>query len=229
MGGGTPIAKRIFDALVLARGPAVDAGNPQKIAYYETLAEARAIAAAWSTNERLGNQRDARRMTSMLERWEKIYGLRVDAKDTLAERRTRVAVAQARVGQASLSSAVYNEAVLALGEFFYAIEPTAPTVAQITVPSVSYPWGSVSDGAPWSSTVAHVLIRVQVPTGRADAELYERVAALADALEPMLPAWATWDWYRAPEVGAPVSVVGGPSAGGFYLDERNLNESVFDV
>ena len=39
----------------------------------------------------------------------------------------------------------------------------------------------------------------------------------------------TVDWYRAPELGTPITVSGGPSAAGFYLDERNLNESVFDV
>ncbi len=230
MGGGKSRVKLIFDALASARGTSIDATNPETIAYVETLAVARAIAGVWNTNQRLSFQWDARRMSpAMLERWETIYGISPGVDDELATRRGRVARAQARVGRGALYTAIYNELTDALGAFFVSIDFISPTNAVVTVPAGGYPFGTVVDGFPWLSTVAHILVRVVCPTGYSEHEFYEAVGLMAERLEPLLPAWTTWDWYRAPETGAPVAVVGGPSAGGFYLDERNLNESVFDV
>ena len=228
MGGGRPRAKLFLDALVAARGTAIDAGNPATVAYVETLAIARALAAAWGTNQRLANQWDARRMTSMLSRWERIFAIRRDPDDSDVVRRRRVELAQARVGRAAILTTIRAELVGALGEFFVAVEFLSVANAVITVPDGSYPFGVVVPTMPWSSTVSQILIRVQNP-GTAEHEFYEAIGLISDLIEPLIPAWATWLWYRAPQFGAPFDVPGGPSAGGFYLDERNLNESVFRV
>ncbi len=78
-------------------------------------------------------------------------------------------------------------------------------------------------------TVAHILVRIQKPAGATEAMFYEAAGKVAPALDPLVPAWVTFDWYRAP-LSTPINVVGGPSAGGFYLDdEHNLDNNVFDV
>jgi len=227
MGGGKSRVKLIFDSLVAARGTAINAGDSTTVAYVETMAVARAIAAAWNTNQRLANQWDARRMSpAMLVRWERIFALTPDVADSLVIRRARVAQAQARVGTAALYTVILSELTEVLGSVLVAIEFISPTVAHVNAPAGA-PFGAVNPHVPWSSTVAHILVRVQVPTGYADRDFYDAVSLIAGRLEPLLPAWATWNWYRAPETGAPIVVSGGPSAGGFYLDERNLDSSVF--
>jgi hypothetical protein len=229
MGGGTPIAKTIVDQLARARGTAVNASDPSTVAYLETLAIGRAIAAAWSTNERLANQWDALRMTDMLPRWEKIFRLRPRPTDTLVDRRQAVARAQARVGLETIHSTVTTALSTVLGPVFVAVEFLDSSLAIITVPDGTYPFGVVVDGVPWSSSVGTVLVRVERPNGYSEGDFYEAVGKISELLDDMLPADVDFLWYRAPETGASVNVPGGPSAAGFYLDERNLNESVFDV
>ncbi len=230
MGGGKPRVRLILEALAGARGTAIDAANPTTTAYVETLAVARAISAAWDTNERLAYQWDARRMSpAMLNRWEVIFALPVGVNDDLATRRGRLARAQARVGRGALLTTIQNELADALGPVFVAVEFISPSNAVITVPAGGYPFGIVVAGAPWSSTAARILIRVQAPPGYSEADFYAAIGLIGARLEPLIPAWSVWDWYRAPEFGAAINVAGGPSAAGLYLDERNLDESVFDV
>lgn len=229
MGGGKPRVKLIFDALAAARGTAINASDPTTIAYVETLAVARAIAAAWGTNERLSYQWDPWRMSpAMLARWERIFALQVSPNDDISVRRARLARAQTRVGRGALLTTIQNELSDALGAVLVGVEFVTPTNAVVTVPDPGYPFGVVVPGAPWSSSAAKILVRVQAPAGYSEADFYNAVGLISERLEPLIPAWSTWDWYRAPQVGAPITVAGGPSAAGFYLDERNLNESVFD-
>ncbi len=229
MGGGKPRVRLILEALAGARGTAIDAARSTTTAYVETLAVARAVSAAWDTNKRLAYQWDASRMSpAMLKRWEAIFALRVGVDDDLATRRGRLARAQARVGRGALLTTIQSELTDALGDIFVAVEFISPANAVITVPDVGYPFGIVVAGAPWSSSAAKILLRVQAPQGYSEADFYAAVGLIGARVEPLMPAWSVWDWYRAPEFGAPINVVGGPSAAGFYLDERNLNESVFD-
>lgn len=228
MGGGTPRVRLIFQALAAARGTALNASDPSTAASVETLAVARQISAAWDTNDRLALQWDARRMSpAMLTRWEKIYAITPDPADDLVTRRARLAKAQARVGRAAILTALSADLQEALGAVFIALEFISPDNAVITVPDVSYPFGLVVPGSPWSSTASSILVRVEQPAGYSAGDFYEAVGRIANVLEPAIPSWVTWHWYRAPEFGAPINVVGGPSAAGFYLDERNLNNSVF--
>ena len=227
MGGGTPRTKRILESLIAARGTAIAVGDRTSVAYVETLAVARALAAAWSTNQRLANQWDARRMTSLLERWESIFAIRSHPDASDASRRHLIELAQARVGRAALLTTISAELTDALGAKFVAVEFISVANAIITAPDGTYPYGIVVADMPWSSTVSQILIRVQATADETD--FYDSVGLIADRLDSLIPAWANWTWYRAPEFGAPSDVVGGPGAGGFYLDERNLNESVFRV
>lgn len=228
-GGGKPRAKIFRDAIATGRGTAYskDAGTAVAV---ENLAIGRAIARAWDTNERLGNIGNAQRMgVEMLERWEAIYSLNVGPDDTLATRRARLEVLQAAIGQASLLSYLTTLLIAALGPVFVAVETIDPSIANIGVPDGTYPFGNVVPGYPWFSTVNHILIRVTQPVGYRDDQFHDAVAQVFEIVDPMLPSHMTFDWYRAPELGAPIAVAGGPSAAGFYLDERNLDESVFDV
>jgi hypothetical protein len=228
-GGGTPKAKTFLGAMNAARGTAYDTTTGSAV-YVENLAIARAIARAWETNERLGNLWDARRMgTDMVVRWERIYELTPTPSDTWTDRRNRIEVVQAAVGEASLTSRIATLLANALGPVFVAVEAIGVGVANIGVPDGTFPFGNVVPGYPWFSTVNHLLIRVTQPANYRADQFYAAVGQVFDILDPMLPAHLTFDWYRAPEVGAPVSVPGGPSAAGFYLDERNLDESVFDA
>lgn len=229
MGGGTPRAKLIFDALVAARGTAIAAGDPNTTAYVETLAIARAISSAWGTNERLSNQWDARRMTSMISRWEVIFNLRSHPDDRAETRRHQIELAQARVGRGALLTTITAELSDAVGDKFVGVEFISVPNAVLTMPSAAYlfPGGLVIPGAPWSSSVAHLL--VQLTATGTESDFYDAIGIVADRLEPLLPAWTTWDWYRAPAGGVPLIVNGGPQAGGFYLDdEHNLDNNVFD-
>jgi uncharacterized protein YmfQ (DUF2313 family) len=229
MGGGKPTAVLLAESLAAARGTALAASNPTTAVYVETVAIARAIAAAWATNERLGHQWDARRMTDMLPRWEKIYGLSPSPDDSLNARRLAVEKAQQRVGQAAIPANVQQALIDALGDVFVALEYLTPTAATIHVPDGTYPFGTVAAGFPWYSTVARVFVLVVQPDEQPDRDFYAAVGRVVEILDPLLPAYMTFDWYRAPQVGAPISILGGPTRAGFYLDERNVNESIFDA
>ena len=77
---------------------------------------------------------------------------------------------------------------------------------------------------------ADFLVRLQKPDGFSEGEFYEQAGKVTSLLDDVLPAWCTFDWYRAPTGGPAVTVAGGPSAGGFYLDQdHNLDNHVFDI
>jgi len=230
MGGGGSRVKTILNSLASVRGSSFAATDSAKLVYLELLAIARAISAAWGTNQRLAALWDAKRIPfGMLARWEAIFGLSPAPTDDEPTRRARIGALQANVGRASLLSAIQQPIIDALGPVFVAFESISYANAVIRVPDGTYPWGTASVDAPWYSTTAHILIRVVKPAGFSEAAFYAAVAKISPILDAAVPAYVTWDWYRAPETGAAVVVAGGPSAGGFYLDERNLDNSVFDV
>ena len=231
-GGGRPPLKVLHESINAGRGTALDASNPDTIAWVEGMAYARAIYfAGVMTNERLSHQWDPARMTDMLSRWEAIYGLRPAPSDDDATRRAAVRAKMERfLVASSIHARLVTRLAADLGEVFSAIEYISTANAIITVPDASYPWGSVVSGRPWSSSVAHILILLVKPAGYTEGEFYEAAGKVAPALDGIVPAWCTFDWYRAPAAGAAVTVSGGPSQAGFYLDnDHNLDNSVFDV
>jgi uncharacterized protein YmfQ (DUF2313 family) len=218
----------ILDSLNADRGTAYDAATSTTTVYVENMAIARAVAAAWGTNERLGNLWVAGSMTDdVLERWERILAINPPPTDTGTERRERIAALFARFGQPVINGYLSTILAAELGDVFVAVESISYANARILVPDASYPWGVVvTGGSPWSSTVAHVMVRLQKPTGWTEREFYDAAGQVLPLLDPLLPVWATVDWYRPGAVS--VAVSGGPSAGGFYLDEAlNLDNQVF--
>ncbi len=228
LGGGTPRVKQILDSLNADRGTALDASNRLTTVYVENMAIARAISAAWGTNERLGHITTPSSMSmDVLARWEKIMAIYPSQSESEGDRRERVAERLARFGQATTEDRITDLLTDELGSAFVAVEHIDYDVARILVPDASYPWGIV-DGVPWSSTVAHILVRLQKPTGWSEADFYEAAGRVVTLLDPILPVWATVDWYRPGAVSA--NVAGGPSAAGFYLDEAaNLDNQVFNA
>jgi hypothetical protein len=74
-------------------------------------------------------------------------------------------------------------------------------------------------------------VRTQLPTNYRETDFLSAVASMNTFMDSVLPVWVSFDWYRSGST--PVNVSGGPSGGGFYLDEvppnRNLDFEVFDV
>lgn len=100
MGQSEAIAKSITDALNRGRGTALDTTELASPVWVENHAIARAIADVWHTNERLSLQTDLAR-TTMLERWEAIFGIIPSPAQTDRERREVLAERQSRTGKAT--------------------------------------------------------------------------------------------------------------------------------
>lgn len=227
-GGGRTRVQDCLDALNADRGTAFDAEDTESVVYAENMALARAISAAWGTNVRLGYLWDPMRCPlDVLARWERIMALYPRPEDNEVTRRRRVLAIFEAIGKATVNGLVHSLLEPALGEALVAVEHISVDNAVITVPDDSYPWGSVSGSSPWSSTVSHILIRLQKPAGWTEAQFYEAAGKVSQLLDPALPVWVTFDWYRAGETS--VAVEGGASAAGFYLDDdANLDNQVLD-
>jgi uncharacterized protein YmfQ (DUF2313 family) len=228
-GGGTPTLKTVHRSLNQQRGSALDAGNAATTVWLEGLALARAIVFdGWHTNQRLAHQWDPRRVTDMLSRWESALKLRPLPGATPLQRRTALLQRFERFAGIANHAKLLKNLSEALGEFFGAVEYISIANAVIHVPDATYPWGTPALGANWTNTVAHILVLVQKPDGYTEAELYAAAAKVGPIVDDVAPAWITYAWYREPLSGG-VFVSGGPSAGGFYLDdEHNLDNNVFD-
>jgi uncharacterized protein YmfQ (DUF2313 family) len=231
-GGGRPRLRLVHDALNAARGTALDASNSDTVVWVENMAYARAITFdGYGVNDRLGNQRDPDRMTSMLPRWEKILGISPSPTATEKERRDVVKKRRQRFLDATaLHSRIQNVMRAELGDVFVQLEYISYANAVINVPDSTYPWGTVNVAAPWSTTTSVMLVLCQKPAGYTEGDYYEAIAKVHPALEQIMPAWMKWYAYRGPQTYPAVSVSGGPSRGGFYLDDPNqLDNCVFSV
>jgi hypothetical protein len=80
---------------------------------------------------------------------------------------------------------------------------------------------SITNAVPWSSNVAHIQIQVQVPGGWSESQFQAAIGNVFPVLDSIMPAWATWDWWRVDSVHG---------TKGFYLDSpHNLDNDIFDV
>lgn len=229
-GGGKPELQVVHESLNQQRGTALDATNPATVVWLVNHAIARALVFdGWGVNQRLACQWDPDRMTDMLPRWEQIMKIAVPFGAADADRRAAVKLRWSRFGQSARHAQLTTELAAALGAAFVAVEYISPANAVIHVPDNTFPWGTVSPGAPWTSTVARILVRLRKPVGWTESDFYAAAGKVSVILDPILPSGATFDWYRAPSVGTPITVGGGPSGAGFYLDEPNLDLLVFDA
>lgn len=231
-GGGKPALQTFHESLNSQRGTALDAGNSTTTAWLEDMALMRAIVFdGWHTNQRLAHQWDPRRMTDMLERWERILKLRPAPGRTDKERRDAVLERFERFAGVANHAKLIKHLETVLGDAFVGVEYITVANAVVVVPDGSYPWGTPTTDStrPWSSTVARILVQITKPTGWTESQFYEAAAKVGPIVDAIAPAWVTYDWYRAPEGYPPIVVSGGPQAAGFYLDaEHNLDNNVFD-
>lgn len=216
-------------SLAQQRGTAVDAGTEGTVAWIETMAFARAVVFdGWGTNDRLGHQWDPNRMTDMRARWETILTLRPGPTATDPERRTAVLRKFERFEAGAGRSELIGRLTEKLGDVYVDLEYIGPTIAGVTVPTAGYPWGSVVAGKPWSSNVAELIVKLQKPTGWSEAQFYEAVGGVRQALDDVVPAWVTYLWYRPSVDSANVNISDGPSEAEFWLDEDyNLDNHLF--
>lgn len=228
-GGGRPTIGRVLDSLVAQLGSAYDGSSNTTVWAYAT-AYARAIAELYSTNLRLSHQWDPVRMTDFLPRWETILKIYPPVGSTLVSRRAAVAAAFARIGKPPTYQAVIDQLTTVLSPIPFRIVHGSSATANVWTP-VGWPMGTHPTGstftpamAPyvqplpdWYSTVAEITIIVSKPAGIGDGDFYTRLGAIHTVLDPLLPAWATWQWIRQDiHPGA-----------GFFLDEPNVDQEGF--
>jgi len=234
-GGGVSRIATLSDAFAAAIGDAYSKQD-SSLVVARNRAIARMLNAAWSTNERLGNSADPYRMhVSMLDRWDNALAVPLISDVSEVSRRDALSLRFERVGKAPNQNRLRDEITAALGDVLVDIYYVPFEYARVRVPDTSYPFGGVSESphgvfgvsAPWYSTTAHVLVLVDKPQAMTESQLLDTLAAMVQRVDAVLPSWATLSWYRAPEAGAPIDVPLGPQNTGMYLDERNLNNSVF--
>jgi len=229
-GGGQTQLEILLISLNNAMGTAYTT-DQTSVVYLRNLAMAKVIRQMLSSNQRLANQGDPNKLSTLLSRWEKIMALPINPDLSDTERRLRVSKLIARFGAVETYQYVTDTLTRELGPVFVSLEFIDVSLALIGVPDGSYPYGSVFPGNPWFSTVDHILIRLQKPAGYNEAQFYEAAGKVGLILDPILPVWNTFDWYRAPEPGPPIDMSPeGPTAAGFYLDqEHNLDNNILDV
>lgn len=227
---GKPLTELLHESLNAQRGPAYDTESSTSIVRLENLAYSRALACdGWEVNDRLALQWDPLRTTDMLPRWERIFRLRPGPTVSETERRTDLRDRWQLFGAIANQGRIVTELQERLGSYLVAVEYISLANAIVHAPDGSYPWGTVATGYTWYSTVAHFLVRLQKPTGATEGDFYEAAGQVSLVLDPLVSSFVTFEWYRAP-ISAAVVVNGGPSAGGFYLDdEHNLDNNVFDA
>lgn len=188
LGGGADRRLRaLYTSLNQQLGTAYDTTDDSTVVP-ETHAEARLLERVWSGNQRVANQFDPVRMTDMLPRWERIFGIPARAGDTDAARRARVGAKFAALGGNPNSDGVQTVVAAALGALLVGIEYTPLGSA------VSH-WAGTGEPGMWTSTCAHILIRVVRPTsGVFSPAQRAALGSLMLILNDFLPAWTTVDW-----------------------------------
>lgn len=207
-GGGKTRVQAIYEALNESLGTAYDTSDTSNVTA-ETMAEARALAAVWSANRRLSLQWDPARMTDFVSRWEKIFDLHPATTDSMNDRRDAL---RAKFLALAGPSTVSDACAALLGDSFVGIETTPLASALIRWPANGY-------ASEWRSSVAHILVRVQIASNQTLAEFIKLMGKLTLMLDDLLPAATTFDWATFADNGGD----------GFYLDEdHNLNFESFD-
>jgi uncharacterized protein YmfQ (DUF2313 family) len=214
VGGDDDVVDAILEGLNAAHGTAYDTSESSNV-YVENAAYADAIAGIYDTNQRIANQADPQRMTSMLPRWERIMKIAPSDGATMPERRREVARRWGRVGVVTTDQSLFDEVRDVIGDVLVAIEYDIPATA-----TTFWPSGTPNVYAPWYSTISIAKVHVEPTSGMTYDEFCQAVGQAIPVLDARLPAWATWmTWRNDPVTGLPE----------FILDrDHNLDWSVFD-
>jgi hypothetical protein len=212
-GGGKSTAQAIYETLNIALGTAFDTSDGSTVTA-ETSADARAIAAVWSANARMANNRDPQRMTDMLGRWEAIFSIRPHVDDSDNTRRDRVELKFMALG-GPLYATLEEICSFLLGDIYIGLEKI--TLAEA---NANWPGGTPSKPDMWNSTIAKMLVRVVRPgqeVGITRQEYFENLREMMMFLRDFISSWAVVQWG--------CFNVGGTR--GFKLDEANLDIETF--
>lgn len=153
----------------------------------EVYAQASALAQIWAANRRSANQAIPARMLEELPREEEILGLRPAPTDTPLDRRASVAAKRRGLAGNTLAD-IEATCRAVLGANFEAVE-TVDADDQITY------WPGINPGPPgreWSSNRCAIGVRMNT-VGITDDQRDTKIAALAEKLDAMLPAWMTFE------------------------------------
>lgn len=206
-GGGRRRLQTLYEALNQSLGSGYDTSDSSTVTA-ETMAQARALDAAYSGNRRMAYVMDpARCPAEIVPRLEFIFGIRPHRSDTLPARR-RVLAAAFLV----LNGNVLIEDVIATiaGSSFIGIEIHPLSTATIRWPVNGYPNS-------WTSSVAHITIRVQIVANQTMSGFWNMRATLRRFLRGFLPAYVDFDIAIFDSNGGPC----------FLLDEPNLDLETF--
>jgi hypothetical protein len=206
-GGGKRRLEVIYDSINESLGSAYDTSDSSTVTS-QTMAEARAIDAAYSGNVRMSYATDPLRMpTELVPRWETILDLHPHRTDSIEARRAALAAKFLSLS----GGTILEDTVRALtGASFIAIEFTALADA---VPR--WPVNGFADK--WTSNVAHFVIRVQFAPNQTNADFWNMRARLRQFLRDFVPAWVTFD----------IAISDSHGTECFYLDEPDLDLLTF--
>lgn len=214
LGGDDGLGEGILEGLNAAHGTAYDTQQGSNV-WVENAAYADAIVGLWETNQRIANQVDPLRITSMLPRWERIMRIFPPEGATAPERRAEVARRWARNGVVTTDQSLFDEVADVIGDVLIAIE-----YFDVGTATTFWPSGTPNPLAPWFSTISIARVHVEPTAGMTYDEFCRTVGRAIPILDARLPAWATWmTWRVDPLTGLPE----------FILDrDHNLDWSVFD-
>lgn len=214
-GGQKPRLEAILDSLNESRGTALDCSRGT-IAWAENMAIARAINELWDANECLANQFNMLRVTSLLERWERIFGLVSGPDTTEPVRRAACAERMALFGYAPLYQRLIDGINAVISPVTASISFTTPST---TGAVIFWPGGTTNATYPWTSSVLYLCILLTKPSTMTEADFYVKAGEIGPLVRDWLPAWVSFDWVRD-----------GSSAGEFILDEEaNLDNQRMSV
>lgn len=200
--------------------------------YVENNAFARAIWGIWATNQRMASIWNFSKCpVELIPRWETILAVPTDTALSIPQRRDNLTHIMSRFSRYPDFGLLIEEIARQIGSMIVAIETINPAIAIMHVPpGGTWPWGTNVPDTNWSSTTFRFLFLVQKTANQTDSQFYDKMGQFTKALSTVIPAWLTYQWYRAPVNYPPISVLGGPSQAGIYLDdEHNLDNPVFDV
>lgn len=223
--GNTPLLKRVFQSISAARGSAYSQ-SLQSAVGVENMAIARAIAIdGWQRNQKMANEFDPTRCTAagLMPRWERIFGIVPPYGATEPQRRAALSAAWLRLVTGNWVQAAIDALSTALGPLFVGLTFQTPSTA------LSYwPGGNALAGFPWFSTLMLVSVQLTIPNGYANpqdgspnAKWWAATGGVATVLDPLLPAWCTFQFYI-------LSITRNPGHIGFYCDEPNADLEILD-
>jgi len=211
-GGASEITGNIYDTIRENTG---DSLSDDTDAYnvIDDMAAARLLSYAASEIERWKNESDPRLLTTTLERWEQILGIVVPARDSLADRRNRVA-ARLLAQQGGATVGIYNAAKTAF-------DPWEITVRfiELSAATMYWPGGTTSSTTPWYSDVARICVEYFPPKNATVEDREKRRRSCRDALDDVIPAWATFEMSENQHGGG----------FGFFLDVPNVDLLCFRI